>query len=170
MPVGSGETGELVVTNLSIEGSPVIRFRTGDAARFVSHRDTGSGRAWDAIECGTIGRIRRHAQDPREQCVAVRPIDSAVFAYRRGRRICRSRLHQRRRQDRNRGSRSPWPSQAAPSTTGGQRTICSMPSAATIKERTNMWMTLVICERSELPEFSYKARRWKDERQQGYRL
>jgi phenylacetate-CoA ligase len=40
----------------------------------------------------------------------------------------------------------------------------------TIKERTNVWMTLVACDRSELPEFSYKARRWKDERQQGYRL
>ncbi len=31
-------------------------------------------------------------------------------------------------------------------------------------------MTLNVCVRSELPEFSYKARRWKDERQQGYRL
>jgi phenylacetate-CoA ligase len=40
----------------------------------------------------------------------------------------------------------------------------------TIKERTNVWMTLVACARNELPEFSYKARRWKDERQQGYRL
>jgi phenylacetate-CoA ligase len=40
----------------------------------------------------------------------------------------------------------------------------------TIKERTNVLMTLVLCDRSELPEFSYKARRWKDERQQGYRL
>jgi hypothetical protein len=24
--------------------------------------------------------------------------------------------------------------------------------------------------RGELPEFTYKARRWKDQRQQGYRL
>ena len=49
-PVRSGETGELVVTNLSIEGSPVIRFRTGNSARFISHQDTGSDRAWNAME------------------------------------------------------------------------------------------------------------------------
>ena len=41
---------------------------------------------------------------------------------------------------------------------------------AAIKERTNVWMTVVKVPRSELPEFSYKARRWKDQRQQGYRL
>jgi phenylacetate-CoA ligase len=39
-----------------------------------------------------------------------------------------------------------------------------------IKERTNVWMTVVTVPRSELPEFTYKARRWKDQRQQGYRL
>src|SRR5271170_7797301 len=80
-PVGSGETGELVVTNLSIEGSPVIRFRTGDAARYVSHRDTGSGRAWDAIECGTIGRFDDMLKI-RGNNVWPSAIDSAVFAYR----------------------------------------------------------------------------------------
>ena len=41
---------------------------------------------------------------------------------------------------------------------------------AAIKERTNVWMTVVTCARTELPEFNYKARRWKDERQEGYRL
>ena len=39
-----------------------------------------------------------------------------------------------------------------------------------IKARTNVWMAVVECARSELPEFAYKARRWKDERQQGYHL
>jgi phenylacetate-CoA ligase len=29
---------------------------------------------------------------------------------------------------------------------------------------------VVTCARAELPEFNYKARRWKDERQEGYRL
>jgi phenylacetate-CoA ligase len=39
-----------------------------------------------------------------------------------------------------------------------------------IKESTNVLMTVVVVPRSELPEFTYKARRWKDQRQQGYRL
>ncbi len=39
-----------------------------------------------------------------------------------------------------------------------------------IKARTNVWVSIVEVARAELPEFSYKARRWKDERQQGYRF
>ena len=39
-----------------------------------------------------------------------------------------------------------------------------------IKERNNIWVTLIEVQRSDLPEFAYKARRWKDERQAGYRL
>ena len=39
-----------------------------------------------------------------------------------------------------------------------------------IKERNNIWVTLIEVERGDLPEFAYKARRWKDERQAGYRL
>ncbi|MDR1864779.1 MAG: AMP-binding protein [Bacteroidales bacterium] len=36
-PVAEGETGELVVTTLGVEGMPLLRFRTGDLARF--HRE-----------------------------------------------------------------------------------------------------------------------------------
>jgi len=39
-----------------------------------------------------------------------------------------------------------------------------------IKERTNVLMKVSVVPRTELPEFTYKARRWKDQRQQGYRL
>jgi phenylacetate-CoA ligase len=39
-----------------------------------------------------------------------------------------------------------------------------------IKERTNVLMKVVLVPRNELPEFTYKARRWTDQRQQGYRL
>ncbi|MDR0713288.1 MAG: AMP-binding protein [Bacteroidales bacterium] len=33
-PVAEGETGELVVTTLGVEGMPLLRFKTGDLARF----------------------------------------------------------------------------------------------------------------------------------------
>ena len=33
-PVNEGEAGELVVTTLGVEGMPLLRFRTGDVARF----------------------------------------------------------------------------------------------------------------------------------------
>ena len=102
-PVRSGETGELVVTNLSIEGSPVIRFRTGDSARFISHQDTGSGRAWNAIECGTIGRFDDMLKI-RGNNVWPSAIDAAVFSFGEVGEYAGRVYHQRRRQDRNRGS------------------------------------------------------------------
>ncbi|MDR1098169.1 MAG: AMP-binding protein [Tannerella sp.] len=33
-PAGEGETGELVITTLGVEGMPLLRFKTGDLARF----------------------------------------------------------------------------------------------------------------------------------------
>ena len=80
LPVKSGETGELVVTNLAIEGSPVIRFRTGDSVRFVSSRDTQSGRSVHAIECGTIGRFD-DMMKIRGNNVWPSAVDAAVFAH-----------------------------------------------------------------------------------------
>lgn len=166
-PVATGEMGEMVVTNLSIEGSPVIRFRTGDAARFVSYRDTASGRAWNAIECGTIGRFD-DMMKIRGNNVWPSAVDAAVFAHGEiveyagrvytsvgGKTEVEVRL-----------ALSDSVASADPDACG--RLIEKVRSA--IKERTNVWMTAVVCARSDLPEFSYKARRWKDERQQGYRL
>jgi phenylacetate-CoA ligase len=40
--------------------------------------------------------------------------------------------------------------------------------ARRIKSRTNVTMRLRAVPRSELPTFEYKARRWTDERRQGY--
>jgi phenylacetate-CoA ligase len=166
-PVASGEMGEMVVTNLAIEGSPAIRFRTGDAARFVSHRDAASGRAWNAIECGTIGRFD-DMMKIRGNNVWPSAVDAAVFAHGEiveyagrvytsvdGKTEVEVRL-----------ALSDSVASSDPEACG--RLIERVRSA--IKERTNVWMTAVVCARSDLPEFSYKARRWKDERQQGYRL
>jgi phenylacetate-CoA ligase len=165
-PVRSGETGELVVTNLSIEGSPVIRFRTGDAARFVSYRDTGSGRSWNAIECGTIGRFDDMLKI-RGNNVWPSAIDAAVFSHKEVAEYA-GRVYT------SAGGKTEievciaFNDAAATAGAAGERLIEAI--RTTIKERTNLWMSVRVCARSELPEFSYKARRWKDERQQGYRL
>jgi len=164
-PVTSGETGELVVTNLAIEGSPVVRFRTGDSVRFIASRDTRSGRSVHAIECGTIGRFD-DMMKIRGNNVWPSAVDAAVFAHReiaeytgevftdqKGNTECEVRVA--------------LTDQAA-----------AMPDCApllgavqsAIKERTNVMMKVVVVPRTALPEFTYKARRWKDQRQQGYRL
>jgi len=167
-PTPSGEVGEMVVTNLSIEGSPVIRFRTGDAARFVAHGDTGSGWGWNAIECGTIGRFD-DMMKIRGNNVWPSAIDAAVFAHMdvadyAGRVFTtgdgKTEIEVRLALSDN----------AAMTFSPEQRQALFQSVRGAIKERNNIWVTLIEVERAELPEFAYKARRWKDERQSGYRL
>lgn len=166
-PVATGEMGEMVVTNLAIEGSPVIRFRTGDAARFVSYRDTASGRAWNAIECGTIGRFD-DMMKIRGNNVWPSAVDAAVFAH--GEIVeYAGRVYTSADGKTEIEVRLALSDSVASAGPDACRQLIEKVRSA-IKERTNVWMTAVLCARSELPEFSYKARRWKDERQQGYRL
>ena len=55
-PVAEGDEGEIILTNLDLEGSPVIRFSTRDRARWFPASACGCGRSWHCIETGTIGR------------------------------------------------------------------------------------------------------------------
>jgi phenylacetate-CoA ligase len=166
-PVNSGETGELVVTNLSIEGSPVIRFRTGDAVRFISHRDTGSGTAWNAIECGTIGRFDDMLKI-RGNNVWPSAIDAVVFSQSEVAEYD-GRVYTSADGKTEIEVRLALADHAARLDTAAREQLLDV-IRTRIKEHTNVWMTLVVCKRNELPEFKYKARRWKDERQQGYRI
>lgn len=54
-PVGPGETGELVLTNLGRYGMPLIRYRTGDLVRFARNA-CPCGRSFIRLEGGIIGR------------------------------------------------------------------------------------------------------------------
>ena len=166
-PVKSGEVGEIVVTNLSIEGSPVIRFRTGDAARFISHEDNGCDRAWSALECGNIKRLD-DMMKIRGNNVWPSAIDAAVFAYDEVAEYA-GRVYT------SSGGKTEIKVRLALSEDALRRSDeerANMISAvrAAIKEKTNVWMELVEVTRDDLPEFSYKAKRWKDERQDGYKL
>ncbi|MFQ5502862.1 MAG: phenylacetate--CoA ligase family protein [Phycisphaerae bacterium] len=55
-PVGEGEAGELVLTNLGRWGSPLIRYRTGDHVRVTRER-CACGRWFARMEGGVLGRI-----------------------------------------------------------------------------------------------------------------
>lgn len=54
-PVELGEFGELVVTTLDKQASPLLRFKTGDRVRYMG-KDCACGRELMTIEAGTIGR------------------------------------------------------------------------------------------------------------------
>jgi phenylacetate-CoA ligase len=166
-PAKSGETGEMVITNLSIEGSPVVRFRSGDAARFFAHQDAGGGMAWNAIESGTIGRYD-DMMKIRGNNVWPSAVDGCVFAHPEiveyiGR-VFTTQDGKTEVEVRIAFTDHPAPCAAAER----ERIIGALKQ--TIKQRTNVNMDVVEVPRAELPEFTYKARRWKDERQQGYKL
>lgn len=165
-PVAPGEVGEMVVTNLSVEGSPVIRFRTGDAARFVPWQEAG-GPAWNGIESGTIGRFD-DMMKIRGNNVWPSAIDAAVFA-------CPEVEEYAGRVYTSADGKTEIEVRVALTSacsdfTGEAREAVLQRVRSAIKARTNVYMDIVETVRSELPQFAYKARRWKDERQQGYRL
>jgi phenylacetate-CoA ligase len=54
-PVADGEFGELVVTNLGRDASPVIRYRTGDMVRIDPTHPRGSN-GWRRLAGGILGR------------------------------------------------------------------------------------------------------------------
>lgn len=166
-PVESGSTGELVVTNLTVQGSPVIRFRTGDAARYISYRDTGSGRPWHAIECGTIGRYDDMIKI-RGNNVWPSAIDAVVFAHAEVAEYF-GRVYTSADGKTEAEVKVALSEQAAALDGAAKSNLLGAVREA-IKEKTNVWMTVMSVPRSDLPEFTYKARRWKDERQQGYRF
>jgi phenylacetate-CoA ligase len=165
LPVQPGELGEMVVTNLSVEGSPAVRFRTGDAARFVPWQECGGG-AWNAIECGTIGRFD-DMMKIRGNNVWPSMFDAAVFAHpeigdykgrvytRDGRTEVEVRIAVAEHKADLAAEEREWLVQSV---------------RAAIKQRSNMWVDVCEVPRAEFQGFAYKARRWTDERQDGYRL
>ncbi len=54
-PLGDGQVGELVMTNLACESMPLIRYRTGDLVRFNRQR-CGCGRSYLRLDGGVLGR------------------------------------------------------------------------------------------------------------------
>jgi phenylacetate-CoA ligase len=56
-PVEPGGRGELVLTHLDKEASPLLRFRTRDAMRWFPYSECTCGRHVNLIESGTVGRL-----------------------------------------------------------------------------------------------------------------
>lgn len=161
--VSAGEEGEIVLTNLSILGSPVIRFATGDRARWMPSEACGCGRPWNCIEAGSIARyddmlkIRGNNVWPASVDAAmfshpeVAEYAGRVFVDERGRTEVEVRYALKAGVVRS---------------TGVERLTDTL--TAEIKARTNVAMKLLVVSRDALPTFEYKARRWTDERKSGY--
>lgn len=56
-PVEPGQPGELVITHLDKQASPLMRFRSGDRVTCYPSSRCSCGREYTVIEAGTIGRV-----------------------------------------------------------------------------------------------------------------
>ena len=160
-PVGPGEVGEIVVTHLEKEASPLIRFRTRDRAVYLPWQQCSCGRQLDMIESGTIGRwddmvkIKGENVFPPEvdEIVFARPeigeYQGRVFIGDLGRDVAEIRIA--------------LVGDAPPS----DPLLDNLRSE--LKGRTNVNFDLRVVPMSELPQWTtpdVKPRRWTDERQE----
>jgi phenylacetate-CoA ligase len=163
LAVAPGEEGEIVLTNLGIQGSPVIRFATGDRARRLPAQACGCGLAWTCLEAGTIARyddmlkIRGNNLWP-ATVDAILFAEPAVAEY-------AARVYV---DDAGRTEVELRYALKADARAAIDRDRLCAALAAAIKDRTNVSMRLREVPREELPTFEYKARRWTDERRAGY--
>jgi len=166
-PVREGEEGEVVLTNLDIEGSAVIRFRTRDRVRLLPLAAAGNGRAWTCIESGTIGRYD-DMMKIRGNNVWPSAVDIAVFAHHEVAEYIGSVFVDAKGRTEVLVKIGLKPEHAARA--DEERAVLLGRIQGAIKERTNVLMKIAEVPRDELPVFENKARRWKDERPAGYQF
>lgn len=162
--VAPGEEGEIVLTNLSVLGSPVIRFATGDKARFLPADSCGCRRSWSCLEAGNISRYD-DMMKLRGNNVWPATIDAVVFSHPEVAEYA-GRVYvdaSGRTEVEVRFAVKPAMQEDTAAIAGIAAAL-----AAEIKRKTNVSMKLTAVPRSELPTFEYKARRWTDERKTGY--
>jgi len=163
-PVGPGEEGEIVLTNLDIEGSPVIRFATRDKARWFPAEVCGGGLPWAGIEAGSIGRYD-DMMKVRGNNIWPLAVDTVVFA-----RPEVAEYVGRVYVDAEGKTEVELRLAVKPDAcTAEARPALFEALRETLKARTNVWMKITEVPLTELPQFTYKARRWTDERKSGYR-
>lgn len=166
-PVKEGEFGEIVLTNLDIEGSAVVRFRTRDRVRLLPLASAGNGRAWTCIESGSIGRYD-DMMKIRGNNVWPSAVDLAVFAHHEIAEYVGSVFVDEKGRTEVLVKVGLKPEHAAREATERETVLLRVQAA--IKERTNVQMKVREVPRDELPFFENKARRWKDERPAGYQF
>lgn len=157
-----GEVGELVVTNLNRQATPLFRFCSGDRVRRVSYKECDCGRTWDALECSSIARyddmIKIRSQNVWPETVdeiifsflEVEEYNGKVFVDEHGREQVQIRI------------------EFKTSCTDSERKRGVIDElGANLRERTGVRMEVLEAPHGTLERFLFKTRRWTDERKTG---
>jgi phenylacetate-CoA ligase len=160
-PVPYGDEGELVITNLSQQAAPMIRFRQGDRIRRLPPDACDCGRTWEAWEAGTISRYDDMLKI-RGQNVWPLAVDEVVFAYREieeysGRVYVAPGGTEEVVLSVEFRKETPAPDRPG--------ILAGLPEQ--LRQRTGIRMAVAEVAYGTIPRFEYKAVRWADERQAG---
>ena len=159
--VEPGEAGELVITPLARQASPLLRFATSDKVTLRSHEDCPCGRPFIGIECGTV---ERYDDMIKMKGMNVWPaaIDSVVLEYKdvfdyRGRVFMNEKGKET--------VEMKVEFKTGASTEKISETLGSL--AANIQEKVGIRMNLKQSLPGEIERIQFKGKRWIDERIKG---
>lgn len=160
--VEPGEEGMAVLTNLEVEGSPLLRFRTDDKVRYLGD-ESDDGRPFSMIEAGTISRYDDMLKI-RGMNVWPQAVDDTVFSHEEiDEYVAEVSVDDdgREQVDLRFGLRA-----GAVDTMGDvARDALVGQLVSEIKDKTNVTFRVREVPRAELPVFEFKAVRWSDTRQ-----
>ena len=162
-PAAPGDEGEIVLTNLSVLGSPVIRFATGDKARYWPASSCGCGRAWNCIEAGSVARYD-DMMKIRGNNLWPATVDAVMFSHPEVAEYAGQVYVDAQGRTEVSLRYALKPGLLADEAIAGFSATLS----TELKARTNVSMNLEPVARETLPTFENKARRWTDERKSGY--
>ncbi len=162
-PVQPGEEGEAVITTLTREASPVVRFRSRDKVRYFPSNSCPCGRPFDIWEAGNVNR---YDDMMKIKATNVWPsmIDGVLF---------------------NCSEVEEYAGRVWIDEEGAEKVLIRLAFKPTVslsaeeaerflkerehelRARTGISMQVTVVPRSELPVYEFKARRWSDERSKG---
>lgn len=158
--VAPGEIGMGVITNLGVEGSPLLRFKTYDRMRWLG-ATCPCGRPAAAIEAGTMDRYD-DMMKVRGMNIWPQTIDDLLFAAGVEEYVAEVWVDEAELEQVDIRLAFTADRRGAPEPERGAEVARLVDE---IKTRTNVTMRLREVDRSELPAFEFKAVRWNDRRQ-----
>lgn len=158
-PVEPGEEGMGVITNLGVEGSPLLRFRTDDKIRYLGVGHCPCGRATALVEAGTLSRYD-DMMKVRGMNVWPQAVDDVMF----GHEVIDEYVG-RVYVDEGDLEQIEIRYALTSGANADERARLKDRLVRELKERINVTCRLEEVPRSELPVFDFKAVRWTDTRQ-----
>lgn len=162
-PVGPGEEGELVMTNLNREGSPLIRFRSDDRVTYRHYTECRCGRTSRSLVPGAIARYDDMIKI-KSQNIWPEAVDEVVFGHKEVEEYNGSVIVDERGRE-----RVMLKIEFRKTTTMAveERKSLLQKLAAALKVKTGVSMEIEEVPYGTLKRYLFKTRRWADERRKG---